>query len=177
MKRIIRFLIFLIFLIIGINITTAYTNPRLIKIRDRNNNITLSSVDKKLIKEKSLNITNTSEAIKCALEITSNKLHFSKYNNVSIGRANCVGYAQYYASVLNYIADLKNLKCTASPVVGYIDINGSNVCYILKQIVPNTYKNFVKDHDFVQICVGTDIIYVDPCIYDLVGNALFSTKI
>lgn len=84
-----------------------------------------------------------------------------------------MGYAKYYSSVCNYIFELKGLESTAEPVVGYIDVNGSNICDVLKSVVPDDYKNFVKDHDFVQIYIGTDRAFIDPCIYDLLGDDLF----
>lgn len=154
-------------------IIVASRVPRLVKTGDRANDVALSLEDKELIEKRSSDVVGNMEAIECALDITAEKLHFSRRNNIEAGEANCVGYAKYYSTVCNYIFELKGLENTAEPVVGYIDVNGSNICDVLKSVVPDDYKNFVKDHDFVQIYIGADRAFIDPCIYDLIGNDLF----
>ena len=95
--------------------------PQLVKTRDRKSQpITLSLEDKELIRHKSKNVTESMDAIDLALEITADKLQFSKHNDIQNGKANCVGYAQYYSAVCNYIAKIKHLELQAMPVVGHV---------------------------------------------------------
>ena len=43
--------------------------------------------------------------------------------------------------------------------------------------MPQRYKGFVKDHDFVEIVWdGNKTIYVDPCLYDVIGNKVTTFK-
>ena len=48
-----------------------------------------------------------------------------------------------------------------------------NLCEVLRGMAPKDYKNFVKDHDFVQLYIGADVAFIDPCCYDLTGTPLF----
>ena len=46
------------------------------------------------------------------------------------------------------------------------DIEGGSA-EVLTMLMPNErWRNFVKDHDFMEIETGNSIIYVDPSLYD-----------
>lgn len=101
---------------------------------------------------------------------TAEMFTFAQHNDVVNGKANCVGYAQYAASLCNKLLIYNNIKANAKPVVG---------CYYLRSINLNKYatiiandvqiKNFIKDHDYVEIVdnSGKVVYSFDPSIYDL----------
>lgn len=115
------------------------------------------------------------EMIDFSLEITSEILDFTFENTSSdlntlleSGKANCVGYAVVFNSILNYIID--KTKEGTYPVfdtdhcVGQISINGINV--------HNLFTDpFFKDHDFIVInyLKCNERIAVDPSLYDYFG--------
>ena len=117
-----------------------------------------------------------------ALEVTADKLEFAAHNDIASGKANCVGYAQYCATVCEYILNAKKDvfqgRYTVSPVVGYITWGRFNMCNIARSIVPAKCKNFVKDHDFVAITcneiMGSE--FIDPCFYDYFGADLYTSN-
>ena len=83
------------------------------------------------------------------------------------GSANCVGYAQLGASICNYAFDVNGSPSKAKAVVGDVKFWGISVCGVLRILMPNErWRNFVKDHDFVEIGIEKSIIYVDPSLYD-----------
>lgn len=105
------------------------------------------------------------------LTLTASQLRFSRYNDIDMGRANCVGYAQLCASFCNEALAANGVNGHAKPVVGYIESNGINWCDVLNSVVPkDSYKNFVKDHDFVELVTDSRIYYFDPSIYDVLGK-------
>ena len=58
------------------------------------------------------------------------------------------------------------MRNRAKPVVGYVTFCGLNLCKLLKSVVPEKYKSFVKDHDFVEIDLGERVRYFDASLYD-----------
>ena len=134
-----------------------------VKIADRPvQNIQLSSQTKQEIQT-----WNQDSIIEKSLELTCRMLQFSTKNNIKEGKANCVGYAQLYTSICNYAFARNNKNAHATPVVGYIKLGDFNLCNIAKSLAPNIkWKNFVKDHDFVEITINGKIQYVDPSLYD-----------
>ena len=66
------------------------------------------------------------------------------------------------------VASLKvnHLEYKSKTVVGYITFYGVNLCDVLNAIVPKEYKNFVKDHDFVELELDDKIILFDASLYD-----------
>lgn len=108
-----------------------------------------------------------------SIEFTAKHLDFAKRNDISKGKANCVGYAQLCACVFNQALASNKLKGYAKPVVGYVKLGRLNICHVLRNLVTSKYKNFVKDHDFVEFDYEGWIDgprYADPCAYDLIGN-------
>lgn len=102
--------------------------------------------------------------------LTSDMLEFSKIN--SDNKANCVGYSKVCVALCKYAYKINNINVKVKHVRGYVDLFNLNLCKILSYIVPNNYKNFVKDHDFVEIITAEDSIYLDPSLYDLFGDML-----
>ena len=95
---------------------------------------------------------------------------------MDMGKANCVGYAQLCAGICNQALAGNGIIGQAKPVVGYIESHGINWCKVLKAVAPkDSYKNFVKDHDFVELVTGSRTYYFDPSIYDVLGKKCLST--
>ncbi len=164
-----RLLITLFGLLI-ILLMVCFSNLTLVKQYNRNYSYTLSrDIRSKVIKEtKGMNAV---DILNYSIEFTSKYLQFSENNNIPMGKANCIGYANFCSSIYNTAIFANNIKGYAKPVVGYVEFYKINLCSILKNIIPNQkYKNFVKNHDFVEFCIGDDLIYADPCIYDLIGT-------
>ena len=117
------------------------------------------------------------EMVVKSLEKTEQILTFAQKNDIKNGKANCVGYAQLYVAICNYAFQKNNYKCRAKAVVGYVKSGGINICKQLKSIMPNTkWKNFVKDHDFVEIHLRGKTYYLDPSIYDVFGDPCITYK-
>ena len=115
------------------------------------------------------------QIIDYSLNLTANQLQFSRYNEINRGKANCVGYAQLCSAICTQALIVNGIEGYARPVVGYVESNGINWCKMLKAIAPKTsYKNFVKDHDFVELTTATEVYHFDPCIYDLLGKKCIS---
>ena len=117
------------------------------------------------------------QIIDYGLTLTASQLRFSRYNDIDMGRANCVGYAQLCASICNQALSANGVNGHAKPVVGYIESNGINCCDVLKSVVPkDSSKDFVKDHDFVELVTESKTCYFDPSIYDVLGKKCLTIK-
>lgn len=117
------------------------------------------------------------DLLKYSLKKTSDILQFDRTNNINKGKANCVGYAQTCSFIFNYACSINNVShCKATPVIGTVKYGKINLCNILQSIVPKEWKNFVKDHDFVQYNIDSETIYADPTAKDLI-NSSFTTYI
>ncbi|MCQ2257448.1 MAG: hypothetical protein MJZ41_05565 [Bacteroidaceae bacterium] len=103
-----------------------------------------------------------------SIKKTAKRLSFTVKNNLANGKANCVGYAQMCAGISNYAFRTNGINASAKPVVGYVMFYGVNLCDILKWCMPNKrWKNFVKDHDFVEYHIDGKTIYADASLYDV----------
>lgn len=110
-----------------------------------------------------------------SLSLTASELRFSIKNDINNGKANCVGYAQLCAAICNQAMAINGIEGNSRPVTGYIESYGINWCKVLESISPKTsYKNFVKDHDFVELTAETRRYYFDPSIYDALGKKCLS---
>lgn len=72
----------LIVVALTVIIIVASRVPRLVKTGDRANDVALSLEDKELIEKRSSDVIGNMEAIECVLDITAEKLHFSRRNNI-----------------------------------------------------------------------------------------------
>lgn len=108
-----------------------------------------------------------------AMNYTCKHLSFDIRNSISDGKANCIGYAQFYSAVFNYSCSIAHVKASARPVVGYVSICSINVCSLLQDIIPyKKWKDFVKNHDFVEVKDNDRVRYIDPSLKDLVGFSM-----
>lgn len=103
------------------------------------------------------------------LNLTLRKLDFSRYNDISNGNANCVGYAQFFKSVCKYAYRVNSRDVTVEHVRGYVSLWGVNLCNVAKALAPTKYKDFVKDHDFIEVTFGDHQYYLDPSLSDVLG--------
>lgn len=104
--------------------------------------------------------------IKQSLKLTAKQLTFAEKNNLGENEANCVGYAQVCSCICNYALVHHGYTPSAKPVVGYVSFCGINLYPILQKVVPKKYKNFVKDHDFVELKYNDKVVYFDASLYD-----------
>lgn len=114
--------------------------------------------------------------IKFSLIFTAKQLTFAEKNNLGENEANCVGYAHVCSSICNYALVHHGYTPSAKPVVGYVSFCGINLCPILQRIVPMKYKNFVKNHDFVELNTDSYCIYFDASLYDYHLNCITKRK-
>lgn len=143
---------------------------RLRKTADRNDvTVELAKVDRMQI-DKETKSFGEDETVKYAIRFTADKFIYAEHNGFARGEANCIGYAQYCAAVSNYISKREHLDLQAKPVVGQVYWLGINVCNFLQDAVPPKYKGFVKDHDFVEFTQSGEVIFEDPCMYDVMGR-------
>lgn len=114
--------------------------------------------------------TSVEDVAEYAKKETARKLSFAQRNDISNNKANCVGYAQYAASLCNKIFLSNNIDAEAKAVVGCYYFGYINLHNVVTKFVSNNQiKDFIKDHDYVQIInQSEDVIYsFDPSIYDL----------
>lgn len=104
--------------------------------------------------------------IKFSLKLTAKQLTFTEKNDLGENEANCIGYAQVCSCICNYALVHHGYTPSAKPVVGYVSFCGINICPILQKVVPKKYKNFVKDHDFVELKYNDKVVYFDASLYD-----------
>lgn len=167
-KRYLKILLAIIALLCIVAILTPIT---LVKQTDRGATYTLSKEEKAMMPSSGSNPT-AENAIKFAMDYSCDHLSFARANNIRHGRANCVGYAQLFSAVFNAYCKKNGIEAYAKPVVGYISIFNVNLCRLTKSIMPSRkMKNFVKDHDFVEISTETGTFYIDPTLKDVLGRS------
>ena len=119
---------------------------------------------------------NIDEIINYSLEKTSRTLQFKLSNPgkfLDTGKANCVGYADYFSSSINQILIKNELdnEWKVSHKIGKIEVFG---------IDSHQYFSspFFKDHDFVEIqnFKTRQKIAVDATVYDYLGIDRISLK-
>lgn len=106
-------------------------------------------------------------------DYVKSKLEFGYRNDVQNGKANCVGYSQLWANTFNYLT--RNLKeqPKAKTVVGiaylYIGERRINLNQCLMDIVPEKHRNFVMNHDYVELEYRQTKYYFSPSMEDVFG--------
>ena len=152
----------------------SLSSMKLVKTNERNESNPLSSLLKERV-DKETKGMDTEQIIDYSLSLTASQLRFAARNDINECKANCIGYAQLCAAICNQALSSNGIEGKARPVVGYIESNGINWCKILKAIAPKaSYKNFVKDHDFVELTIESRKYYFDPSIYDVLGKKCLS---
>ena len=127
---------------------------------------------RKRITEETKGFSNEKEIIEYSKLLTAELLEFSEQNNIGNGKANCIGYSK----LCNYGLITNKFKGRVKPVVGYVTWCGINLCNVVKMIVPKDYRNFVKDHDFVEWNAETHNAYFSPTIYDIVWKDCYTIE-
>lgn len=148
----------------------------LVKLHERSMRYSVTKSQKQEIisETKSMDIESI---VDYSLSYTAKTLEFSTVNRLDRGKANCVGYASFCASVCNTAIEARNLDGKAKPVVGYIKAANINLCRLAEGIcTKREYKNFVKDHDFVELKTHSTIYQFDPCLYDMIGMSCLSKQ-
>jgi len=100
------------------------------------------------------------------LKFSSGKVPNNPNNAAQIGKANCVGYAALYASIMDFLIRQQNEadKYEVKHLVGTLDFMGNN----LNQAINHP---FFKDHDYNEITILATgkKIYTDPSVSDVLG--------
>ena len=152
------------------------TSFTLIKTGDRQKTCKLTYSMKEKVNAETIGM-DVEQIIDYSLNLTASRLRFSISNDFSNNKANCVGYARLCASICNQALSANGVNGHAKAVMGYIESNGINWCDVLKSIAPkDSYKNFVKDHDFVELVTDSRTYYFDPSIYDVLGKKCLTIK-
>ena len=177
MKRFFRILPIIVFALLIIWIVVPI-EVRLEKIADRPLNHSYFLTDCQKQDVCNYNSVFDKSIISTVDDYVKNKLEFGYRNDIQNGKANCVGYSQLWVNTYNYITrNLKNSP-TARPVVGigYLCIAGYkiNLNVFLMSIVPSKHKNFIKNHDFVELEFQEQKYYFSPSIEDVFGNSITS---
>ena len=169
-KRLNRVLIAVITFLVACIAIFVSMSFNLVKTGDRQKTCTLTQSLKAKVEQDTRGM-DIEQIIDYSLTLTASRLRFSRYNDIDMGRANCVGYARLCASICNQALSANGVNGHAKPVVGYIESNGINCCDVLKSVVPkDSSKDFVKDHDFVELITDSKTYYFDPSIYDVLGK-------
>lgn len=172
-KRSIFILLSMAVMLMLVVLLTSFT---LIKTGDRQKTFTLTQSMKVKVEAETKGM-DVEQIIDYSLKLTVARLQFSRYNDIKNGKANCIGYAQLCASICNQALVTNRINGQAKPVVGYIESIGINWCDVLKAVAPkDSYKNFVKDHDFVELDTDSKTFYFDPSIYDVLGMKCLTIK-
>ena len=115
-------------------------------------------------------LTSIKDIAEYAKQKAADDLEFDRHNDIANHKANCVGYAQYAATVCNKIFKQNDVKATAKPVVGCYYLWGINIHdALIKMLSDKQMINFIKDHDYVEIvdASGKVVCSFDPSVYDL----------
>lgn len=154
----------------------AFSSLTLVKTQDRNLKYHLPASLQRQVVEDSEGMSEV-QIIDYSLKLTARTLRFNADNDIPNGTANCIGYAQLCASVCNRALASNGYRCRAKPVVGYVEVFGINLCDVLVDVVPSRrWKNFVSNHDFVELACQGKTYYFDPSMYDVLDNKCLTTK-
>ena len=157
-----------VILFLAIGCVVFLSQIRLEKERDRPTQEYALTSD---IKDRIYRITsdNPIEVIKASNDLCCELLSFSAKNDITNGRANCVGYAQFSSAIINYAFKLNDMPYKARPIVGQVYCFGINLTALSQKILPAHHRPFFKDHDFVEVDLGDKMIYTDSSLQDLTG--------
>ena len=143
---------------------------------DRDGSCTLTSEQESSIKADTKGM-NGRELYKYSIDLTSSALSLKEKSDILNGEANSIGYALLCAEIFNYAAKANHINGKAKPVVGYVTFMGLNLCKLFKGIMRRQkWKNFFKDHDFVQFDIDGESFYADASSYDIIWNDCKTAK-
>lgn len=158
----------LILLIISASFYLSVEALTLRKIRNRGYNpVNLSKEFRQKIAEDTKGLNEHDIVIYCNKK-TQEKLTFStkceKFDDRKKTRMHCVGYAQVLSTICNYAFSVNGIKGRAKPVVGHVYMGSMNLNEC-SGLLPERWKNFTKDHDFVEVTLSDGkIMYVDASL-------------
>lgn len=164
-----------LFILIGVVLLLIVTcSFNLVKTSNVTSSYNISSEIKDRIKLETQGMENIRIAKYC-IQLTSEMLEFSKKNDIQNGKANCIGYARVCKSLCEYAYKINNKNISVRHVRGYVTDYRINLCKIMEFISPKELKEFVKDHDFIELDFGNSYIYLDPTSYDMIGRDNMTT--
>ncbi|MGC4128837.1 MAG: hypothetical protein QM564_04595 [Bergeyella sp.] len=108
---------------------------------------------------------NINEIIDYSLNKTARKLEFTFDNQTKpliTGKANCIGYCDYFSSRMNQILENNDMKdWKISHEIGKLEVFGIDIHQYFS-------SPFFKDHDFVTVenIKTGEKISIDPTVYD-----------
>lgn len=167
-RKVVKIVIISILICLG-GVIFLISQIKLQKDRDRSITYAITSDKKEQIKVICGDSDSTTDLIKKCSELVCEQLSFTTKNNIQCGEANCVGYAQLTSATINYAFQIKNLPYKAKPVVGKVYLFGINLNNAAQKILPQRHRPFFKDHDFVEVNAGSEVIYVDASLQDIIG--------
>lgn len=174
-KRSIIIITLSLFIYMGVIIFLIF-QIKLEKDSDRNMvGCTLNSDLKECVIERCESSDTPQKIIEECSKLVCESLSFTAENDIKNGKANCVGYAQLTSATINYAFKIKNLPYKAKPVVGKVYLFGINLNNVAQKILPQKYRQFFKDHDFVEIDLEDKIIFIDTSLQDLTGYRFYQT--
>lgn len=172
-KRIVSILLSIAAILIIVKVLVSFS---LVKTGERQN-IYIASISLKTKVSEDTKGMDVEQIIDYSLTLTASRLQFSYHNDLDNCLANCIGYAQLCAAICNQAFASNGIDGQARPVVGYIKSLGINWCDVFKAIAPkSSYRNFVKDHDFVEVVTDSKAYIFDPSIYDVLGKKCLTIK-
>ncbi len=141
---------------------------RLEKIADRPlRESTMSRAMAEAIEEECAELEEAEAIIKRCSRIVCDSLQFSYQNDLAEGKANCVGYAQLTAETLNHAFRTKGLPFRAKPVYGRFHLMGNDIHPFIMTLLPSKYKSFFYDHDYTEINLDGEKVFIDTSLQDL----------
>lgn len=115
------------------------------------------------------------DIINYCVDKTTDLLEYSFKEDVlfknTTSKAHCVTYAKVCASLCNEAFKANNINSKAKCVVGYVKGYGINLCNLGSKLFKK-HSNYFINHDFVEIKGSNYIMYVDPCLKDLIKSDL-----
>lgn len=164
-----KYIIFIAIFIVAIATFSVFAEGiRLEKIRYRPYNPVLMSKELQIKVRKETKGMDEDQIIKYSLRKTRELLTFStkceKFDDSRKTKMHCVGYARVLATICNYAFSVNELKGKAKPVVGHVYLYGTNL-NDYSSLLPEKWKNFTKDHDFVEVKLSNGkIIFADSSL-------------
>lgn len=175
-KKSVRTIIIALLLCLG-SVVFLLSQIRFKKERDKDvTEYILTSDLKKRIAEICIVAQTPQTIIEGCSKITCSELSFAANNDIPNGKANCVGYAQLTSAMINYAFKTKNLPYKSKPVVGKVYLFGVDLNNVTQYILPSKHRPFFKDHDFVEIDLGNQTVYIDSSLQDLTLLTFMQTQ-
>lgn len=142
---------------------------RLEKTGYRDGEYKLTGTQKSIIDSECAGISDIDDLIDKCGKLVCKQLRFTHSNDLNNGQANCVGYAKFHAAILNHAFRINRISNRARRVYGKVCLWGIDLHPLFKTVVPKKYESFLNDHDYTEIDMGKEYLYIDSSIQDLFG--------